>query len=232
MTFPHVTASRPRPASASAACFRSCRSVPTCRSQRTAGSCIRRRGVGWRRRAAILIGRKLDEIFPGHNIDPSQIVGDLSIARRQMVEIARAFSATDAPVQLVILDEPTSSLDSILAGQLLAFVRSFVAEGGAVILVSHLLNEILTTADRIVVMRDGGIVADRPGRDFSRVTLVESMGSVAREAVRREHRSVVASSERKVSAAPSEQRDSIALVANRGEMSAWQASAATARPTC
>lgn len=175
-------------------------------------------GIGWRRRAAALIGDKLDKIFPGHDIDPSQIVGDLSIARRQMVEIARAFSATDAPVRLVILDEPTSSLDSILARQLLSFVRSFVAEGGAVILVSHLLNEILTTADRIAVMRDGGIVADRAADDFSRVTLVESMGSVARDSARRERRAGAASVERKVAAAPADQLDGALLVANRGDV--------------
>ena len=48
-----------------------------------------------------------------------------------MVEIARAFTATDMPARLVILDEPTSSLDAVVAGQLLAFVRRFVAGGGA-----------------------------------------------------------------------------------------------------
>ena len=55
----------------------------------------------------------LDAIFPGHGIDPATQVGDLSIARRQMVEIARAFTVTDTPARLVILDEPTSSLDSV-----------------------------------------------------------------------------------------------------------------------
>src|SRR5690606_7372613 len=86
-------------------------------------------GFGWRRRAGRLITGKLDEIFPGHRIAPGEVVGDLPIARRQMVEIARAFSVTDTPVKLVILDEPTSSLDAVLAGQLLAFVRRFIAGG-------------------------------------------------------------------------------------------------------
>ena len=176
------------------------------------------RGIGWRRRAAGLIRGKLDAIFPGHDVDPSQFVGDLSIARRQMVEIARAFSSTDTPVRLVILDEPTSSLDGVLAGQLLAFVRNFVAGGGAVIFISHLLNEILTTADRIVVMRDGGIVADRAARNFTRVTLVESMGSVAREQARREPRSATDAAELKISAATAAQDDAITLIANRGEV--------------
>ena len=101
-------------------------------------------GLGWRRRSGRLILDKLDEIFPGHGIAPGDVVGDLSIGRRQMVEIARAFSVTDTPVSLVILDEPTSSLDAHVAGQLLAFVRRFVAGGGACILISHLLGEILS----------------------------------------------------------------------------------------
>jgi ribose transport system ATP-binding protein len=138
-------------------------------------------GIGWRRRAGKLILDKLDEIFPGHGIAAGDVTSDLSIARRQMVEIARAFTVTDAPVRLVILDEPTSSLDAVVARQLLDFVRRFVAGGGGVILISHLLGEILTTADRIVVMRDGKVVAARAAAEFDRNSLVAAMGSVARE---------------------------------------------------
>jgi ribose transport system ATP-binding protein len=69
-------------------------------------------GWGWRRRAGGLIRGKLDEIFPGHGISADAVVGDLSIGKRQMVEVARAFTITEAPLHLVILDEPTSSLDS------------------------------------------------------------------------------------------------------------------------
>lgn len=140
------------------------------------------RGFGWRQRSGRLILDKLDEIFPGNGIKAGDTVGDLSIARRQMVEIARAFTVTDTPVKLVILDEPTSSLDSIVAGQLLAFVRRFVGRGGGVVLISHLLGEILSTTDRIVVMRDGKVVAERPAGDFTRDSLVAAMGSVAKAA--------------------------------------------------
>ncbi len=62
-----------------------------------------------------------------------------------MVEIARAFTVTDSPAKLVILDEPTSSLDAVVAGQLLTFVRRFAEEGGSIVLISHLLAEILGT---------------------------------------------------------------------------------------
>ena len=79
------------------------------------------RGFGWRKRAARLIQDRLDEIFPGHGISPDMPVFELSIGRRQMVEIARAFTVTDAPLRLVILDEPTSSLDQSSSEQMLAF---------------------------------------------------------------------------------------------------------------
>ena len=138
-------------------------------------------GFGWRRRAGKLIKDKLDEIFPGHRISAGDVVGDLPIARRQMVEIARAFSVTDTPVKVVILDEPTSSLDAVLAGQLLAFVRRFIAGGGSVILISHLLGEILSTASRVIVMRDGAVVAGRVAAEFTRDSLVAAMGSVAKD---------------------------------------------------
>jgi ribose transport system ATP-binding protein len=139
------------------------------------------RGWAWARRAGQLIGEQLDAIFPGHGIDPNDVVGDLSIIRRQMVEIARAFTVTQAPVHLVILDEPTSSLDAVVAGQLLIFVRRFVEGGGSTILISHLLGEILEFADRIVVMRDGLVVEERPSGGFTRTSLVAAMGSVAED---------------------------------------------------
>ena len=136
-------------------------------------------GFGWRRRGRAIIATALDAVFPGHTIDVGVQVGTLSIAERQMVEIALAFSDAGVAPRLVILDEPTSSLDAGLAAQLLAHVRRFVAGGGAVILISHILGEILTTADRVVVMKDGRIVAERPAGGFDHAGLVEAMGSAA-----------------------------------------------------
>ncbi|RUT34422.1 sugar ABC transporter ATP-binding protein [Arsenicitalea aurantiaca] len=138
------------------------------------------KGLGWRRRARALIAGKLDAIFPGHGIDCTRMIGDLSIAERQMVEIATAFSESDTRVRLVILDEPTSSLDAGLAAQLLGYVRKFVSEGGAVVIISHILGEILSTADRVVVMKDGRVVSERRAAEFTVETLVGAMGSVVR----------------------------------------------------
>ena len=133
-------------------------------------------GFGGARRAAGLIAAKLDEIFPGHGIDPGDVVSDLSISKRQMVEVARAFTVTDTPLLLVILDEPTSSLDAHAAAQLLAHVRRSVADGMACVLISHLLGEVLGNCDRIVVMRDGRVVADDRADGFDRARLVATMG--------------------------------------------------------
>jgi len=138
-------------------------------------------GFGWQRRAGALIIEKLDEIFPGHGISASDVVSDLAIGQRQMVEIARAFTETDIPVRLVILDEPTSSLDAIVADKLIAFVRRTVETGVSCILISHLLGEILSCSDRIVVMRDAAVVATRDASAFDNASLVAAMGSVAED---------------------------------------------------
>jgi ribose transport system ATP-binding protein len=135
-------------------------------------------GFGWKARAGKLIRDKLDEILPGHGISQGDVVGDLTLGQRQMVEIARAFTVTEDPLHLVILDEPTSSLDASTAKQLLEFVRREVAEGRSCILISHLLGEILEYSDRVVVMKDGKVVAERPAGGFDRDSLVGAMGTV------------------------------------------------------
>jgi len=145
-------------------------------------------------------------------------VGDLSIARRQMVEVARAFTVTEEPLRLVILDEPTSSLDARAAGQLLAFVRRVVAGGASVILISHLLGEILGTADRVMVMRDGKVVDARPAGGFTRNSLVSAMGSVAKEEISAEFASKRQQGVAQVRARPMGQGDGRELTAFRGEV--------------
>ena len=138
-------------------------------------------GRNWRGRALAAIRQTIDDIFPGHGIDCEATISDLSIAERQMVEIAINFCRTPDAPRLVILDEPTSSLDAGLAEQLMAYVRRFVREGGSVLLISHILGEILSTATRIVVMKDGRVVANRTASEFTTRTLVEAMGSVVKD---------------------------------------------------
>ena len=140
------------------------------------------KGFGWKKRASELIRAKLDEIFPSHGIDPDDEIADLPIGKRQMAEIARAFTVMSDPLRLVILDEPTSSLDAVTAEQLLAYIGKETAKGTAVILISHLLGEILSASNRIVVMKDGKSVAERPAGGFDRASLVAAMGSEAHSA--------------------------------------------------
>ena len=147
------------------------------------------RGFGWKRRARELAQNKLDEVFPGHSISPDDEVADLAIGQRQMAEIARAFTVTKDPLRLVILDEPTSSLDAVTAKQLLTYVKRETARGTSIILISHLLGDVLETSDRIAVMKDGKMVAERPAKSFTRGSLVAAMGSEAREAAKRSDKS-------------------------------------------
>ncbi|MDX8518899.1 sugar ABC transporter ATP-binding protein [Mesorhizobium dulcispinae] len=175
-------------------------------------------GLGWRRKSAALIQAKLDEIFPGHGISADDTAGDLSIGRRQMVEVARAFTLTREPLHLVILDEPTSSLDAHTAGQLLSFVRRFVGQGGSCILISHVLGEVLQNADRIVVMRDGKVVAADAANAFDRDKLVAAMGGAeAHQKAAAEIRKAEAGPLR-VRARPARQQDGKELVARTGEI--------------
>jgi ribose transport system ATP-binding protein len=179
------------------------------------------RGFNWRRKAGRLIVDKLDEIFPGHGIGASDLVQDLSIGRRQMVETARAFTVSDRPADLVILDEPTSSLDAHTAGQLLAFARRSVAQGVSCIFISHILGEVLRNCDRIAVMRDGKVVVADQAQAFDRDKLIAAMGGVedrgrdasdTGEAIGRSQAPV------RVRALPARQNDGAELVAREGEV--------------
>ncbi len=177
------------------------------------------KGWSWNRRSSRLISEKLDTIFPGHGVRPGDLVGDLSITRRQMVEIARAFTVTDTDIRLVILDEPTSSLDQVTAEQLIVFIRNYTASGGSVILISHLLGEILSVSDRIVVMRDGRIVANDAALSFDRDRLVETMGSVIADEKHRDTATAIDRGNRDIvvdtrTASP----DDIRLTVHKGEI--------------
>lgn len=130
----------------------------------------------WRANAGAQLVGTLDTIFPGHGLRADQVVGNLSIGKRQLVEIARAFTQGSLPLELMILDEPTSSLDNQAAAQLLAYIRAFVALGKSCILISHKLRDIFTVTDRIVVMRDGQVVESVATGEASRDRVVAAMG--------------------------------------------------------
>ncbi len=99
----------------------------------------------------------------GANIDPDTIVGRLSIAQRQLVQIARTLLV---PHRVVIFDEPTASLTPFETEALLKVITDIRAKGVAVLYISHRLPEVKEIADRVTVLRDGRLVATHPAGDL------------------------------------------------------------------
>ena len=106
------------------------------------------------------------------SVDPNAEVGRLSIAVRQMVAIVRAVSQ-DA--RLVIMDEPTSSLESSEVDRLFGIIGRLLAEQRSVVFVSHRLNELYEVCETLTVLRDGRVVYDGPLADLPRENLVMAM---------------------------------------------------------
>jgi simple sugar transport system ATP-binding protein len=98
----------------------------------------------------------------GIALDPDALVGDLTIANRQLVAICRAIAA-DA--RLLIMDEPTASLTRTEVNSLLGLVRELKAKGICIVFVSHRLDEVLEVADRVTVLRDGRKVGTFPASE-------------------------------------------------------------------
>jgi ribose transport system ATP-binding protein len=92
----------------------------------------------------------------GIPLNPHQAVGHMSMAQRQLVEIAKALSY---PADVVIMDEPTSSLSDNEAEILFGIIDKLKARGSAVIYISHRMDEIMRVSDDISVMRDGEYIA-------------------------------------------------------------------------
>jgi simple sugar transport system ATP-binding protein len=106
------------------------------------------------------------------NVDVSQLAGALSAAKRQMVEIARAV-LNDARV--IIFDEPTAALTPEETDHLFDLMKSLRKRGVAMIFISHALEEALSNADRITVLRNGRLMVTGPAVDFDRPTLIRHM---------------------------------------------------------
>ncbi len=96
-------------------------------------------------------------IFEGMNIrmDPAAPVAGLTIARQQMVEIAKALSYRS---RVLIMDEPTAALNDAEIAELFTIIRKLRAEGVGIVYISHKMDEIRRISDRVTVMRDGGHV--------------------------------------------------------------------------
>ena len=103
---------------------------------------------------------------------PTQQLGSCSIAVQQMVAIARA---VDMECKVLILDEPTSSLDEQEVEKLFGLMRDLKAKGVGIIFVTHFLDQVYEVCDRITVLRDGQLVGEYVIEDLPRVKLVSKM---------------------------------------------------------
>ena len=103
---------------------------------------------------------------------PTQQLGSCSIAVQQMVAIARA---VDMDCKVLILDEPTSSLDEQEVEKLFKLMRDLKAKGVGIIFVTHFLDQVYEVCDRITVLRDGQLVGEYIIEDLPRVQLVSKM---------------------------------------------------------
>lgn len=114
--------------------------------------------------------RLLEEL--GIPAEPGRQLGDYSIAVQQMVAIARA---VDMDCKVLILDEPTSSLDEQEVAKLFRLMRDLRAKGVGILFVTHFLDQVYEVCDRITVLRDGQLVGEYAIENLPRVQLVSKM---------------------------------------------------------
>ena len=118
--------------------------------------------------------RRATELFArlGVEIDLNVPCRRLSTAQQQLVEIAKAL-ALDA--RIIVMDEPTAALTSHEATRLFDIIRDLARQGIGIISITHRLEEVFAIADRVMVLRDGGNVGERPIARITRSEMIELM---------------------------------------------------------
>jgi len=108
----------------------------------------------------------------GLTVDPTSLLSSHSLAVQQLVAIARA---TSVDVKVLVLDEPTSSLDLDEVAELFRIIRSLKERGVAILFVSHFLDQVYEICDRITVLRNGVLQGEFQTRELLRIDLVQKM---------------------------------------------------------
>lgn len=118
--------------------------------------------------------RSCQEIFDklGLDYDPHTKIKDLKTADIQMLEIIKAISFN---AELVIMDEPSSSISQNEVEQLYDFIRALKAEGITIIIITHKIDEIFTISDKVTVLRDGKHIGTVPTSELDRASLIKMM---------------------------------------------------------
>jgi len=123
------------------------------------------------RRAMARQAREMLDVF-GVDIDPQAPMRNLSVGLRQLVEIAKS---TSGGAKVLLLDEPTSAIADREVERLYAVVNKLRDRGVAMLYTTHKMGEIRAIADRVVVLRDGGVVMDQPLKEVSDDDIVHAM---------------------------------------------------------
>lgn len=126
-------------------------------------------GIRWReinRRASEALGRL------GIQIDVGRPLASYSTAVQQMTAIARAL---DLDAKLLILDEPTSSLDADEVERLFSVMRLLREQGMGIVFITHFLGQVYEMSDRITVLRNGRLVGEYATKDLPRIELISAM---------------------------------------------------------
>jgi simple sugar transport system ATP-binding protein len=132
---------------------------------------VRRRfGIDWRatHRAAAEALAKIGL----EGLDPRRPLSSISLAMQQLVAISRAMVVN---AKVLVLDEPTSSLDAAEVAGLFGIIRRLRDEGVAILFVSHFLDQVFAISDRLTVLRNGRFVGEYFRRDLDRATLISKM---------------------------------------------------------
>ena len=118
--------------------------------------------------------RHTKELLRGLNldIDPGSLLGSHSLAIQQLIAIARAI---DVKAKVLVLDEPTSSLDADEVEELFRVIRSLKESGVAILFVSHFLDQVYEISDRLTVLRNGRLVGNYRTDELLRIELVHKM---------------------------------------------------------
>jgi ribose transport system ATP-binding protein len=106
------------------------------------------------------------------NIDPRAIVSGLTVAKQQMVEIAKALSFNS---RVLIMDEPTAALNNAEIAELFKMIRELKSRGVGIIYISHKMDELRQIADRVTVLRDGEYVGTVDAASTSMATIIGMM---------------------------------------------------------
>jgi simple sugar transport system ATP-binding protein len=130
-----------------------------------------RPGLRFDRAAAAAEVRRVGE-WTGLVLDPAAVAGDLPAGLRQRLEIVKALARE---VRVLILDEPTAALTPREVDDLFAALRTLVATGLGVVLITHKMREVMAIADRVTVLRRGEVVLTGPAGEFAPEQLGRAM---------------------------------------------------------